>query len=631
MDKNKIINEYSKGEFSSFLEHDNNGQVLQLFDAEGIEILKNSSLKSDRIRYILTFSKYKEELLKNDNFLDVLFTCDVSDFYAVLSSLSFDISDKMFKKYINIENDSYMVAKFFNYFSLDFKLKILDDFKYSQGLLCNIINLSNDTSIIQKVLDRYNIDLSDDRLNLSNLFEKSKSSFGESITAMNEVGKVVPSISIPSSLITKKVAKRIWDSNDIFAARGIINTAQFSADVSTLNDYFKEQEDQIISGCNEDNLVSPYSEIRKALYGLSVASGSDEYRTSFLEFRKMLRGIKAKDEFGEIYEKFNLEGFDRTFKYLKILSDRMISNYIIDYHFEENFHNIMLDMREMLRFYYDGNMVIQDERVQLYEKIANIDYLSLDEKKELHEMLKKVNIMEMFYDDMSMARHIVNEAIKEYSLTSESLQQYRDEKLSSELGVDVFNVNDEPFFGIVKTGRHPEDTLPTGHSYSLVGRGGVAVYGDEKASSTFLYDAEELNPDQIVHTYPFDSFTFFRPFRLNETQASSKVNTLLMPEELVGISPSYNEILILEQGTKQTDIDKDIPKLKQIALYCVDNISKKDVEVAKDKGVGIILVSSKKYLDEREQYEKNFLGNDDEYRYGYFNGTFERDQFEAKR
>ena len=30
----------------------------------------------------------------------------------------------------------------------------------------------------------------------------------------------------------------------------------------------------------------------------------------------------------------------------------------------------------------------------------------------LHEMLKKVNIMEMFYDDMSMARHIVNEAIK---------------------------------------------------------------------------------------------------------------------------------------------------------------------------------------------------------------------------
>ena len=51
------------------------------------------------------------------------------------------------------------------------------------------------------------------------------------------------------------------------------------------------------------------------------------------------------------------------------------------------------------------------------------------------------NIIETFYDDMALARYIVAEAIKEYSLSSSTVTQYKDEKLSQKYGVDVYKLN----------------------------------------------------------------------------------------------------------------------------------------------------------------------------------------------
>lgn len=50
---------------------DRNQDILKLFDSEGIEIFKRSEFKEDRICYILTYSNYKNELLKNASFLDL--------------------------------------------------------------------------------------------------------------------------------------------------------------------------------------------------------------------------------------------------------------------------------------------------------------------------------------------------------------------------------------------------------------------------------------------------------------------------------------------------------------------------------------------------------------------------------
>jgi hypothetical protein len=266
----------------------------------------------------------------------------------------------------------------------------------------------------------------------------------------------------------------------------------------------------------------------------------------------------------------------------------------------------MIDIKELLRFYNDGNIDLQDEHVKLYKQIANIDYLSIDEKKQLHNNLKQINIKELFYDDMSLARYIVNKTIKEVSLTSKSLKKYKDESLSKKYGVDVYTINNEPFFGIVKTGWTTLDDLPTGHSYSLIGNDCVTVFKDENNYETFLYDAEDLNPEQIVHVFPFDSYTLYRPFNC-EDYSTKRVHTLLMPEELTGLAANtYTELLILEQGKIQTDLDKKIPKLNKIALYCLDEIKEQDIELAQELDLGIILIKSKKFFEKRDYYEEKF-------------------------
>ena len=49
MNKYEIINNYSKSEFSYFLENDYDGKVLELLDSYGLVILENCSLKKSRI------------------------------------------------------------------------------------------------------------------------------------------------------------------------------------------------------------------------------------------------------------------------------------------------------------------------------------------------------------------------------------------------------------------------------------------------------------------------------------------------------------------------------------------------------------------------------------------------------
>ena len=107
----------------------------------------------------------------------------------------------------------------------------------------------------------------------------------------------------------------------------------------------------------------------------------------------------------------------------------------------------------------------------------------------------------------------------------------------------------------------------------------------------------------------------------------------MMPDELLYNKRTYNEVLILEQGKKQTDIDSRIPKLKRIALYCVDQITAKDVEMAKINDVGIMLINSKNYNKGTELPASVYrhLGNDDFYEYMQNGASYEIEKHKKNR
>ena len=633
MDREQIINAYNKLDFEQFLSNDSNGLVLELFNEEGINILKNSDLKEERIEYILAFSPYKNKLLHNLSFLDLTLNTDIRNYYALLNNLDDETCDIILNRSIELNISLNDIGILFYYFKTSYQLKKLDNWQYSMDLIYFILSVS-DVEVTQKILNNYNIDLTNDNIYLPAFFSKRKASVLKSSEMRNKNNINIPEISIPPRLITTELAKKIWKNYDIFEIREMIDDANYCTDVTLLNNYIKSNENQIISNYKESDILSPFNEIFNLFKTFKIEKlkqENNEENNYYDSFRKYIYIINKVDNklHDEFEEKYNNGGIDSVKEYLKKLCDNMISNYVIDYHFEENYYNIILDLRELLNFYYDGNISIPNNRLELYYKISNIDYLSIDEKIELHNILKTINIKELFYDDMRLARDIVNEAIKEASLTTETLKQYKNKKLSKEYGVDVYTIENNSFFGVVKTGKHLKDNLPTGHSYSLIGDKGLAVFGDVKKSNTFLYDAGNLNVEQIVHIYPYDSFTMYHPFEFSE-KSTNRVNVLMMPNELVETSKSYNEMIILEKGTIETGIDKRIPQLKRIALYCIDEIRKQDIEVAKQERVGILLINSNNYTHTLENTSTKYRHNITNFDYNYYN-SYDKEKFEKTR
>lgn len=624
MDSNRkkdIINS-SKGDFINFLSNDTSGDIIQVFDDEGINYLKQYNDIEGRIAYILSWSKYANELFYNKSFLDLFLSTDISSYYATLSVLDSNVCDLIVNRCFELNKDVDYISRLISYFSRDYKLKFIDKFDYPNDLIYEMFK-RNTELLGKKILEKYNIDLLSHDISIRRVVAAGKELAFKDMAKRNDVSYTsgdVATFYLSSDLLNKNVAEHLWNSLNVYEYRFLINDTYFCGDPSVLNRYAKVREEELISSIG---YIEPYKNIIDMitkLYNLDV--NSNEY---YDIFRKLCKEMHIFGNKYFVLRRLLADGeYDKAIELINKLLNEKKSDYIIDYHFEENYYNIMYDLRELLDFYYAGNISIPEERLYLYQQIANIDNLSNQEKIELHNMLKNYNMIEVFYGDMAFARKKVREALKDYAMVKDELEGYKDEELSQEYGVDVYNIEDNPFFALVKTGIRTDDKLPVGHSYSLVGNGCISVFGGAYNSDTFVYDSSDLNPEQVVHIFPRDSFTMYRPFSFTD-KATTRVEQLVMPDEMLYESKLYNEILILEQGREHTDIDSKIPKLKRIALYCVDQITAKDVEMAKIHDVGIMLINSKKFNKGMEMPASVYrhFGRDNYHEYKYMqNGNY---------
>lgn len=589
--KRKIINS-NKSEFLDFLDNDYNGEILTLLDDKGVDYLKEYSDIEGRITYILVYSNYADLLFNNQKFLDLFLSTNISQYYATLKQLNSKTYDLIVNRCLELNKNADYISQLISYFNKDYQLKFIDKYDYPNNLIYELLK-KNPKLLGKKILEKYNIDLTSHNISIKGLIDAGKALVFEDMAKRNGDSSVISSGEIfflSSDLLNTNVAKNLWNQLNIYEYRSLINNANYCGDPTKLNNYAKMKEEEFILNTYYPEKYQNIFDMVNKLSNLDAKS--NEYHiilrilineiqifpTEYYNLRTLIFN-------GEFVEAINL---------ITKLLDEKKSDYIIDYHFEENYYNVMYDLRELLEFYYPGNIDIPEERLYLYQQILNIDMLSAEEKIKLHNELKQYNMMEIFYDDMSFARKKVREALKDYAMVKDELVKFKDEELSNEYGVDVYNIDDNPFFAIVKSGIRAEDSLPIGHSYSLVGNGCISVFGSLKNSDTYVYDASDLNLEQIVHIFPKDSYTLYQPFSFTE-KATDRVEQLMMPDELLYDKKTYNEILILERGKEKTDLDSRIPKLKRIALYCIDKITAKDVEMAKIHDVGIMLINSKKY------------------------------------
>ena len=627
--KREIINS-NKQDFLDFLYNDYNGEILNLLDDEGVEYLKKYSDITDRIIYILNYSNYVDLLFNNQKFLDLFLSTDISKYYASLKNLNNKTYDLIVNRCLELNKDIKLTGQLISYFNKDYQLKFIDKYDYPNDLIYEMLK-RNPKILGKKILEKYNIDLLSHNIPVGGLVAAGKSLSFEDMTKrkgysyVNSSGEV---FYLSSDLLNMDVAKKLWNELNVYKYRFLINDANYCGDPTNLNNYAKTKEEEFILNTDYPKIYQNIFDMIKKLSNLD--SSSNEYRDIF---RNLIRQIQIfPNEYTNLRMLIFNGEFDEVINLITKSLDEKKSDYIIDYHFEENYYNVMYDLRELLEFYYAGNIDIPEDRLYLYQKIVNIDMLSSQEKIELHNELKQYNMMEIFYDDMTFARKKVREALKDYAMVKDELVKFKNEELSNEYGVDVYNINDNPFFAIVKSGIRFEDSLPVGHSYSLVGNGCISVFGSLKNSNTYVYDASDLNPEQIVHIFPEDSYTLYQPFSFTE-KATDRVEQLMMPDELLYNKRTYNEVLILEQGSMQTDIDSRIPKLKRIALYCVDQITAKDVATAKIHNIGIMLINSKKYNKGIEMPSSIYrhLGNNDFNTYMSNGNSYEIEEHKKNR
>lgn len=540
--KIKIINS-NKQDFLDFLDNDYNGKILNLLDDEGVELLKKNSYIEDRITYILNYSNYVDLLFNNQKFLDLFLSTDISKYYASLKNLNNKTYDLIVNRCLELNKDINLTGQLISYFNKDYRLKFIDKYDYPNDLIYEMLK-RNPKILGKKILEKYNIDLLSHNIPVGGLVAAGKSLSFEDMTKrkgysyVNSSGEV---FYLSSDLLNMDVAKKLWNELNVYEYRFLINDANYCGDPTNLNNYAKTKEEEFILNTDYPKIYQNIFDMIKKLSNLD--SSSNEYRDIF---RNLIRQIQIfPNEYTNLRMLIFNGEFDEVINLITKSLDEKKSDYIIDYHFEENYYNVMYDLRELLEFYYAGNIDIPEDRLYLYQKIVNIDMLSSQEKIELHNELKQYNMMEIFYDDMTFARKQVREALKDYAMVKDELVKFKDEELSNEYGVDVYNINDNPFFAIVKSGIRFEDSLPVGHSYSLVGNGCISVFGSLKNSNTYVYDASDLNPEQIVHIFPEDSYTLYQPFSFTE-KATDRVEQLMMPDELLYNKRTYNEILILE-------------------------------------------------------------------------------------
>lgn len=557
--KREIINS-NKQDFLDFLYNDLSGEILNLLDDEGVEYLKKYSDITDRITYILNYSNYVDLLFNNQNFLDLFLSTDISKYYASLKNLNNKTYDLIVNRCLELNKDVNLIGQLISYFNKDYQLKFIDKYDYPNDLIYEMLK-RNPKLLGKKILKKYNIDLTSHNISIKGLVDAGKSLSFEDMAKRNGDSFVSSDGEIfilSSDLLNTEVAQKLWNELNVYEYRFLINDANYCGNPTNLNNYAKTKEEEFI-------LNTDYPKIYQSIFNMinklsNLDSSSNEYRDIF---RNLIRQIQIfPNEYTNLRELIFNGEFAETINLITKSLDEKKSDYIIDYHFEENYYNVMYDLKELLEFYYAGNIAIPEDRLYLYQQIVNIDMLSSQEKIELHNELKQYNMMEIFYDDMSFARKQVRKAIKDYSMVKEELVKFKDEELSNEYGVDVYNIEDDPFFAIVKSNINREDNLPVGHSYSLVGNGCISVFGTPEYNDTYVYDSSDLNPEQIVHVFPRDSFTMYKPFRFT-SNATDRVEQLMMPDELLYNKRTYNEVLILEQGSMQTDIDSRIPKLKK--------------------------------------------------------------------
>lgn len=576
--KNKLINSDYKYDFV-FLSQEESDIILYLLSGNGINLLKESLNCDINLTSILTSTKeYVNKLFNNDEFVNLVIENIENkrvNYYYLNNNLANLLYNKVEKKdKINL----------IRCVSGDAQLYIIKNNEISKKNFWEVL-VKLQGKAAQLLINKVNYKLSFTDISLIDLYNCSKKG-----------------LTFPHYMFDEKnFVQKMSDNYDINYTRFIINNFSKYNDLSNIEKSKKEILNDNINNLNNE-LLPKYEKLYMILKYL-IDNNKLEYDTikeSIYSIFKNESSIFLQNLNADVITCLRSDNKNELLIFLKNESNKTLGNLIIDYHFKDLPLNVKKDINELVSFEKSGGNTLSKEDLILYEQILNIDNLTYSEKINLHQTLSKINMVEKFYDDIRNAKNKMYENINNAILKKNNISKYKNDELSNKYGVNVYTLEGEPFYALVKSvGTLKGEILDEiklhsrkdGGSFSI--DSGYKLNTFNKPNYTYNLAYDGFSNEQVVHAYTEDSYS---NYDRNSNDTTPKINKIMMPYEFVTESPYYNELVISQVNEKKTtEMDDKIPMLKPFAIYCYDEIYANDIESAKRLGLDIILVNTKKY------------------------------------
>lgn len=324
----------------------------------------------------------------------------------------------------------------------------------------------------------------------------------------------------------------------------------------------------------------------------------------------MIRAKLRRDDDGNYY----FEEKEKLISLLKRETSLRLSEIIVDDLFEDNIYNVWLNIKEMIR--YNGNLkddekILDEDKLQLYRVILNIDNVSCDEKIRLYNSLKNKNYNLIFYEDLRKLKDTAYEEIKSRMFNCDVHDEYISRDISDKYGVTIYDLRDKKFTMLVRRmSSFYEDSIYKRGCYSIISDENTDVFHDD-CNTLFTYGYNSFENDRIVHMFEGDAYSAD-----SKDNSSRYVNRIMGPREIVNAHRWYSEVQILNEKNNKKKNYYSAKRPDFIVVF--DEINDMAVNESKRLNIPIVIVKSQKLKDD-DMVNIGFDRDNDVYMKGSYN------------
>ena len=536
-----------------------NGIELKYFiDSTYLTDILSNNRAIDKINAIMSScNSYATDVLLDDRVIALILDSS-TNLSTYLYNLDYRIGHKIID--YDIKNGTY-------------HLNILSNYKTSEQL--NIFNSEYIVKLLEYngLPDRFLINLKGKVINKLLDYEKFQSMFLNStvydISIMISNGLVIPKRLFNSNTLIDKYIK--LDTNRYRDYVNILMNNNYEFYEIVEKERFKYVDNKVNSIKND--ILEEYNNFDKtSIYNLY------DYKTA-----SKLYSIKDDDR------KLN--------EYFKYSTKEKLLEMIIDVFFKDVPYNFMQNLKTIINYSKDNSKYIP-RNINIYNTLLNFNELSIDSIINFFNKYRNEDLATSFYDDFRKARNTAYEEINNGITNFDKNSKLYKKDLSSELGVDTYELNGEDFYLYIHSSRsgfwkNNQKTI----CLSLISHDNINTIDDDEV----IFGFSRLKIDNIMHLYHSDAFS-------TREQGTHKIHDIETKENLIKKTTSYNEILYKEEDGFKPDY-----------IVCFDFIDDNDRNIARELGIPIVVINSKKYTKKSGSLERldkdNYLNGSDTYDY----------------